>query len=75
MTMTLLSDRTSRMVQGYLANISSDAGAVNRPDRGGKGIYQKENDMNKDRKEAIQGSLMAVAYLAAFVAFLWAMLP
>ncbi len=30
--------------------------------------------MNKDRKEAIEGSPLAVAYLLAFVGFLWAML-
>jgi hypothetical protein len=31
--------------------------------------------MNKDRKEAIEGSLIAVAYLLALLAFLWAVLP
>jgi hypothetical protein len=30
--------------------------------------------MNKDKRESIEGSLIAAAYLLAIVAFLWAVL-
>ena len=31
--------------------------------------------MNKDKRDAIEGSLLAVAYILAFLGVLWVMLP